>query len=53
MEDAIIAPSALKYGLSEDETLHAYHNPIGAWDLGNGFTMLIGANQAALILEVG
>lgn len=53
MESPIIAQSALKHGLSEDEILHAYRNPIRAWDLGDGFTMLIGANQAALILEVG
>ncbi len=53
MEQPIFAPSALKHGLSEGEILHAYRNPIRAWDLGDGFTMLIGANQAALILEVG
>lgn len=35
------------------EILHAYRNPIRAWDLGNGFTMLIGANQALIILEIG
>ncbi len=53
MDDPIIAQSALKHGLAEDEILHAYRNPIRAWDLGDGFTMIIGANQAALILEVG
>ncbi|HHW84053.1 MAG TPA: hypothetical protein GX743_09645 [Actinomycetales bacterium] len=53
MDDPIIAQAALKHGLTEDEILHAYRNPIRAWDLGDGFTMIIGANQAALILEVG
>lgn len=53
MEEPIIAQSALKHGLTEDEILHAYRNPIRAWDLGEGFTMILGANQAALILEVG
>lgn len=53
MEDPVIAQSALKHGLGEHDVLHAYHNPIRAWDLGEGFTMIIGANQAALILEVG
>lgn len=53
MDDPIIAPSALKHGLDEDQILHAYRNPIRVWDLGDGFTMLIGANTAALILEVG
>ncbi len=39
--------------MSEDEIFHANRNPIRAWDLEDGFTMLIGANQAALILEIG
>lgn len=53
MDDPIIAQSALKHGLDTTEILHAYRNPIRAWDMGDGFTMLIGANQAALVLEVG
>lgn len=53
MDEPIIAQSALKHGFTEDEILHAYRNPIRAWDLGDGFTMIIGANRAALILEVG
>ena len=53
VDDPIIARSALKHGLSEADILHAYHHPIRAWDMGDGFTMLLGANQVALILEVG
>lgn len=49
----MIAQSALKHGLAEVEILHTYRNPIRAWDLGDGFTMLIGANQALIILEIG
>ena len=49
----MIAPSALKHGLTEEEILHAYRNPIRIWDLGDGFTMMIGPNAAAIILEVG
>ena len=49
----MIAPSALKHGLSETKILHAYRNPIRVWDLGDGFTMMLGANQAAIILEIG
>jgi hypothetical protein len=51
--DPIIAASALKHGLGEEEILHAYRNPIRVWDLGEGFTMMIGANAAAIVLEVG
>ncbi len=53
VEDPIVAPSALKHGLGEEEVLHAYRNPIRVWDLGDGFTMMIGANAAAVVLEVG
>lgn len=51
--DPIIAPSALKHGVGEEDILHAYRNPLRVWDLGDGFTMMIGPNQAAIILEVG
>jgi hypothetical protein len=51
--DPIIAASALRHGLDEEEIPHAYRNPIRVWDLGDGFTMMIGANAAAIILEVG
>lgn len=53
LEQPIIAPSALKHGLNEEEILHAYRNPLRMWDLGDGFTMMIGPNAAAIILEVG
>ena len=53
LDEPIIAPSAFKHGLDRDDILHAYRNPIRIWDLGDGFTMMIGPNRAALILEVG
>lgn len=53
MDDPIIAQSALKHGLDQDQILHAYRNAIRVWDLGDGFTMMIGGNAAAIILEVG
>jgi hypothetical protein len=39
VEDPVIAPSALKHGLGEEEILHAYRNPVRIWDLGDGFTI--------------
>ncbi len=48
-----MAPSATKHGVSEEDILHAYRNPIRVWDLGEGFTMMVGANSAAIILEIG
>jgi len=53
VESSGAAPSALKHGLNEEEILHAYRNPLRMWDLGDGFTMMIGPNAAAIILEVG
>jgi hypothetical protein len=51
--DPIIAPSALKHGLDDEQILHAYRNPVRVWDLGDGFTMIVGPNKAAIFLEVG
>jgi len=53
LDDPIIAESALKHGVEEHDILHAYRNPIRIWDLGEGFTMMIRANAAAIIFEVG
>ena len=53
LDEPIIAASAFKHGLTTDEILHAYRNPVRVWDLGDGFTMMIGANAAAIFLEVG
>lgn len=33
--------------------LHAYAHPIRVFELEEGFTMIIGANRAAIIFEVG
>ncbi len=52
-DDPIIAQSALKHGLTTRRSCTPTANPVRAWDLGDEFTMIIGANQAALILEVG
>lgn len=36
-----------------EETLHAYRNPVRVRDLGDGFTMIVGSNAAAVFLDVG
>lgn len=53
MDDPIIVQSPLKYGLTEDEILYAYSNPLRAWDLEDAFTTLIGAKWTAIILKIG
>ncbi len=45
--------SARKYGVSDEDILHAYANPIRVFDLDEGFTLVIGANPAAILLKVG
>jgi hypothetical protein len=49
----IIAESARKHGVSDEDMLQAYANPFRVFELDDGFTMLIGANHAAVIFEVG
>ncbi len=49
----VIAASARKHGVSDADMLHAYANPVRVFELDDGFTMLIGANHAAIVFEVG
>ncbi len=51
--DLIIAGSARKHGVSNEDIRHAYANPIRVFDLDEGFTMIIGANKAAIVYEIG
>jgi hypothetical protein len=52
-DDPIIAESACKHGVTDEDILHAYANPIRVFDLDEGFTMVIGANLAAIIYAIG
>jgi hypothetical protein len=51
MEPVIVA-SARKHGVRDNDMMHAYHNPIRVFKLDDLF-MLIGADEASLLLEVG
>ncbi len=51
--EPLIAPSARKHGISDDDILHAYAHPLRVFDLDEGFTMLVGPSRAADLLEVG
>jgi hypothetical protein len=50
--DPVILDSARKHGLSDDDILHAYRNPIRAFDV-DDLTMPIGSDHAARLLEIG
>ena len=47
-----IEASASKHGVTDDDMLHAYRNPIRVFDL-DGLTMLIGADDSGRMLEIG
>jgi len=49
----VIAPSARKHGLSDRDIEHTFAYPIRAFDLDEGFPMLIGAGLSGALLEVG
>lgn len=50
--DPVILASARKHGVDDDDILHAYRNPIRAFEV-DDMMMLIGADNAGRILEVG
>jgi len=50
--DPTILASARRHGVSDDDMLHAYQHPIRVFDV-DGLVMLIGADQAGRLLEIG
>lgn len=50
--DPVILQSARKHGIHDHDMLHAYRNPIRAFDL-DGLTVLIGAATDGRLLEIG
>ena len=50
--DPVILESARKHGISDDDMLHAYRNPIRVYVL-DDLVMLIGGDDAGRLLEVG
>lgn len=52
MDLPVIAPSALRHGVSEETIVHAFNNPIRAEDIEEGLTMLIGPDSAGNLYEI-
>jgi len=50
-DDPTIAESARKHGVSDEDILQAYANPVRVFELDEGFTMVIGSSLAAIILR--
>ena len=50
--DPVILESARNHGISDNDMLHAYRNPIRVYVL-DDLVMLIGGDEAGRLLEVG
>jgi hypothetical protein len=50
--DPVIVATARKRGVSDNDMLHAYRNPIRVFGL-DDLAMLIGADEAGHLLEIG
>jgi hypothetical protein len=50
--DPVIVASARKHGISDNDTLHAYRNPIRVFQV-DDLVMLIGGDETGRMLEVG
>lgn len=53
MDVPLIAPSARKHGIADDDMTHAFNHPILVDELGEGFTMFVGGDLSGDLLEVG
>jgi hypothetical protein len=51
--EAVIAESAHKHGVLDDDILHAYRNPFQTDYYDKGLSMLIGGDRAGNPLEIG
>lgn len=49
----LIAASARKHGIHDDDMIHAFNHPMFVDDLDDGFVMFVGADTAGNLLEVG
>jgi hypothetical protein len=50
--DPVIVASARKHGISDNDMLHAYRNPIRVFQV-DDLVMLIGGDETGRMLEVG
>lgn len=49
----IIADSARKHRVRDDDMLHAYDHTVRMFDLDDGFTLIIGPAEDGELLEIG
>lgn len=49
----VIAESARKHGVADEDMLHAYRNAFRVFDVDDGMTLFIGGDRAGQLVEVG
>jgi hypothetical protein len=49
----LIATSARKHGIPDNDMLHAFSHPMFVDDLDDGLVMFVGADTAGNLLEIG
>jgi hypothetical protein len=51
--EPVIASSARRHGVEDEEMLHAYRNATDAWAQDEGLVMLVGPDRSGAPLELG
>ena len=51
--EPLVVDSARRHGVDDDDMLHAFRNPVRTFLVGEDMTMVIGADAAGRLLEVG
>ena len=51
--EPVIAESARKHGVEDEDMLHAFRNPVHVFDLDDGLTLTTGPDRAGSLTEVG
>lgn len=52
-QSPLVVASARRHGATDADMLHAFRNPIRTFLVGEGMTMVIGADATGRLLEVG
>ena len=53
METPLIATSARKHSVHDDDMIHAFNHPLSVDDHDDGFVMFVGADTSGNLLEIG
>ena len=53
MEAPLIATSARKHGVHDDDMIHAFNHPMFVDDQDDGLVMFVGADTSGSLLEIG